>query len=52
MKVRIQRNQIHHFKEEDIDPLRPHIVAYKDVLQLGVQFPSDCPWAEVPSIAT
>ena len=30
MKVKIDPRHIHHFKEEVIDPLQPHIVNFKD----------------------
>lgn len=39
MKVRIQRNQIHHFKEPILDAQGNPTGEEKDVLQLDVQFP-------------
>jgi len=39
MLVRIQRNQIHHFKEAILDAQRQPTGEVKDVLQLDVQFP-------------
>ena len=39
MKVRIQRNQIHHFKEEVLDANNEPTGVEKEVLQFDVQFP-------------
>lgn len=39
MKVKVQRNQIHHFKEDILDAGGNPTGEQKDVLQLGVQFP-------------
>jgi len=38
MLVRIQRNQIHHFKEDILDAEGNPTGEQKDILQLGVQF--------------
>jgi len=45
MKVRIQRDQIHHFKEAILDA-EGNPTGEKDALQLGVQFPE---YPELPT---
>lgn len=46
MKVRIQRSQIHHFKEPILDAGGNPTGKEKDVLQLDVQFPE---YPELPT---